>query len=129
MSRYSNDKNGYIVITTSIVLGVVILVLTISAGSMTFLNRRDVLDNMLKERSYFLARSCIEWALVKFADDNNYTGNETVDVSATEQCQILPFQFNPPNTTISTSATIDGIITNLELIVDASLNTISFGEQ
>ncbi len=125
----SQSNNGYIIITTTFILGVIILLLTISAGGMIFFNRHDVLDAIFKERGYFLARSCIEHALEKLAENSSYTGNETITIDGSDQCQVRAIQSVPPNKTIQTTAVVLNITTNLSLTIDGNLNTVSYREQ
>lgn len=122
-------SGGYIVITTTIILGTILLLITLSTSVMIFFGRKDVLDNTAKAQSFFLARSCLERALNTFASNSSYTGNETFTIDSADQCTIQTIQSSPPNKIFTATAAINGMKTTLQLTVDANLNTVSYQEQ
>lgn len=121
-------QRGYIAITTSIILAILIMAVAISFGSSNIFTRFNVLDLTSKQTSYFVARSCLNRALLSLADNSNYSGNETIDVSS-YQCVISPIETSGANKIIKSRAQISGATTNLKLTVGSSnLSTVSLEE-
>lgn len=119
---------GYIAITTSIILAILILVVAVSLGSSSLFTRFNAVDFNNKQISYFTARSCLSYALLKLTENSNYSGNESINVSE-YQCGILPLETSGPNKIIKARSQIDGATTNLKLTVTANtLSTVSLEE-
>ena len=119
---------GYIAISTSVILSILIMVVAAALGAYSFTSRFGYVDFDNKHGSYSLARSCLDHALLRFAENPLYAGNETVDVSS-YQCLIATFEVSGPNTIIKARAQISGATTNLRLTVNtANLSTISLEE-
>ena len=126
--RNFNSENGYIAITTSIVLSLVLMLVAISLGSANLFTRLNVSDFSNKQLSYFIARSCLNQSLLKLADSPSYTGDETLNISA-ETCVLSAITTSPPNTIIQAKAVVNGATTNLKLTVNSSsLSTVSLEE-
>lgn len=124
----SKSKEGYVAITTSIILSMIILVVAITLGSSNLLTRSDFLDFNNKQLSFTLARSCLGYALLRLAEVPTYSGNQTIAVDA-YQCSILPIETSGQNKIIKATAQISGATTNLRLTVDGnSLITVIFEE-
>lgn len=121
-------EKGYIAITTSIILSIVILAVAISLGSSNLLIRFDILDFYNKQSSFAIARSCLNYGLLKLADNPAYSGNETIGISSFK-CSILTLETSGSNKILKTRSQIEGATTNLKLTVNAStLETISMEE-
>ncbi len=122
------NQQGYIAITTSIILAILIMIVAISFGSSSIFTRFNVLDLNNKQASYFIARSCLNRALLSLADNGNYAGNETINISS-YQCIILAVETSGQNTIIKSRSQISGATTNLKLTVNAAtLSTVSLEE-
>ena len=123
-----NLQKGYIAITTSIVLSLMLMLVAISLGSSSLFTRLNVVDFSNKQLSYFIARSCLNEALFKLADSSAYTGNETLTISS-RTCALYPITTSAPNKIIQAKAIINGATTNLKLTVNSSsLSTVSLEE-
>lgn len=121
-------QKGYIAITTSIVLSILIMIVAASLGSSNLFTRFNYLDFDNKQLSFVTARSCLNYALLKLAENSNYSGNETVDISS-NQCTINPVETSGQNFIIKSRSQIEGATTNLKLTVNAAtLSTISLEE-
>ncbi len=119
---------GYIAITTSIVLSILILVIAISLGSASLFSRNNNLNFSYKQTGYYVAKSCLDYALLQLALNSGYAGNEAQAVDS-YQCGILPVVTAAPNKIIRATSTIQGVATNLKLTVDsATLSTVSLEE-
>lgn len=80
--KYS--ERGFIAVVSTIVIGMIILMLVVSVGLSAFFNRYDALDRENKTTSEFLAQSCVRHALLSIARDPQYVpheGGECVGVS------------------------------------------------
>ncbi|MEE8131820.1 MAG: hypothetical protein V3T98_02130 [Candidatus Paceibacterota bacterium] len=118
---------GYLAITTSIVLTLVVILVALALGTRVFLARFDTENFEAKKLSYFLSQSCLETALLNLAV-GSYSGNETIDIGS-EQCLVLPIESSSSNIIIKSQASINEKTTNLELVVDNyNLETISIEE-
>lgn len=123
-----NPRGGYIAIMSSIVLSLVLMVVAISLGSSSLFTRLNVADFGNKQLSYFIARSCLNEALLKLADSSSYTGNETLMISS-RACTLSAITTSAPNKIIQAKAIINGATTNLKLTVNStSLSTVSLEE-
>lgn len=127
-SSSNSALSGYIAITTTIILSLVMLVLAITFGSGILLTRSGTLTFSNKKTSHFLAISCLEHARLKLAQNSNYSGNETLTIGS-NQCSILVIETSESNKIIKSRAQIMGITTNLKLTVNAlTLSTASLEE-
>ncbi|MEK9186714.1 MAG: hypothetical protein AAB885_03975 [Patescibacteria group bacterium] len=127
----SNPHNrGYIAITSAIILSFLIMAVSIALSSSAILTRLSVLDLTAKRSSFFVARTCLERALLELALDGNYAGNTTVVIEeGGNQCTLYTIESSPPNKIIKARAQITGVTTNLKLTVDSTtLATVSFEE-
>lgn len=122
------NQQGYIAITLAIILGMVLLVTILGLSFLIFFSSQGVTNTVLKESSYFTSRACLEEALLKITANPDYTGNEVVNVNG-DQCTIVSVQQNGSNRTIVTTSTIGRSQTDLTVIVDANLQTISYEEK
>jgi hypothetical protein len=122
------SEQGYIALTTVIILGVTLLVAVLGFGFIIFFNRESTTQAILKDDSYFAARACIEQALLNLTADSAYTGGENISVSS-NQCTISSVAQDGENYLIITTATIERSTTTLELTVDGILDVVSFVER
>lgn len=121
-------KKGYIAITTSIFLSLVTMVVAIIFAASTFLTRFNYVDFESKRVSYSLARSCLNYGLLKLADNGNYSGNETINVSS-GQCAVRPILTSGSDKIIEAHAQTSQSTTNLRLTVNSiTLSTVSLEE-
>ena len=112
----------------SIVVTFFLLVLAISLGSSNLFTRGNVTDFYSKQFSYFIARSCLNHALLQLADVSTYTGNETIYISD-QTCTLLTITTDASNTIIRAEALVNSAATNLRLTVNTqTLSTVSLEE-
>ncbi|MEK7641066.1 MAG: hypothetical protein AAB389_03665 [Patescibacteria group bacterium] len=122
------SQSGYLAITMSIVVTFFLLVLAISLGSSNLFTRGNVTDFYSKQFSYFIARSCLNHALLQLADVSTYTGNETIYISD-QTCTLLTITTDASNTIIRAEALVNSAATNLRLTVNTqTLSTVSLEE-
>ncbi len=128
MKKHFIKDGGYVAITSAIVLSLVIFIVGSVLGSYSFLTRFNVVDFDNKQGSLSLARSCLDIALLKLANDSTYAGSETFSVDQ-YQCAVRPIQTSGGNKIIESRAQLNGATTNLKLTVDAfTLSTASLEE-
>ncbi len=123
-----NKENGFIALTTSIILSILVLLVAASLGSANLFNRFAVVDFSNKQASFSVARSCLNYSLLKLAEGSSYAGNETLTV-ASYTCAIGAITTSGANKVITAKSQINGATTNLRLtVVTASLSTVSLEE-
>lgn len=118
---------GYLVITVALIFSLIALFIAASLGTRTLIARFNRLEYVNKKMSYALARSCDEIALLRLRADENYAGNETVNIGE-GVCTISPVEQSAPNYIIKTKATVQRATTNLKFTVNAKLQHISLEE-
>ncbi len=131
MKRYTlhvTRQNGFVVLTTVIILSAVLILIAQALSTSGYFQRRGLLDFQFKELSYWMARSCADRALSKLSNDLDYAGNETLTIDQ-YQCTIQPITTQSGNTIIKTNATVDQSATKLKVTTDGDLNVISFAEE
>ena len=119
---------GYLAITAALILSFLILAIVSASGSAALFSRDNNLDFELKKSSYFLARACLEYALIKLADSPSYAGNETRDIDS-DQCEVVSVETSGSNKIIKARSQVSGATTNLRLtVVTQNLSTVSLEE-
>ncbi|MEK7133332.1 MAG: hypothetical protein AAB771_01445 [Patescibacteria group bacterium] len=120
--------DGYVAITVTIILSLLMLILAGTLGMSALLTRFETVDFSNKKSSYFMARSCLDHALLKLAVNGSYAGNENLNINS-YQCSILPIETLGPDKIIKARSQIMGATTNLKLTVNSSsLATITLEE-
>lgn len=119
---------GYVAITSAIIMGVVILVIIMTIGLGSFLNRSDISSAHYKGRSRALAEACIETARLKLAQNGSYGGDEIISV-ASDTCRIISVVPAGGQKIISTQSQYQGSFTNLRVTVNAgNLSVVGWEE-
>lgn len=124
-------QTGYIAITTTIVLSLMLLILAITLGSGSIFTRFGTADFYNKRSSFSLARSCLEVARLKLAKDDSYAGNETVYIEeAGNSCTIGAITSSGADKVIKARAQIGRATTNLKMTIKSSdLSTVTLEEE
>lgn len=127
--KYKN--RGFIALVSAIIISVVLLVFTATLSYSLFFARYVILESEYKERSLALAEGCVDVALLKLANDPNYTGNELVTIGS-DICTIRAIG-GSSNKVIETQAIFPqsntGAYTDLRVTVDPNtLAVISWNE-
>src|SRR3989304_7508016 len=94
-------KNGYIAITSAIIITILILALVATVSSTGYFGRFNVLGSLTKEEGDALSEACADTALLDLALDTNYAGATTTKVASTT-CTILAIETNGYEKTIKT---------------------------
>ncbi len=127
MKNRTNSQSGYIALVTVIILMAILFIIGASLGISTYFNRADLVAYELKERSYFLAYSCIDIGHYKAWDNLDYTGNEIINIDS-ETCVIDPITTIGTNTFIEARASSSKNFSHLKMSLDAELTTNGFSE-
>lgn len=112
-------KSGYLAIATALILSVIIVIVGTVAAAMVFFGRMDTLVLSDKERVYFLAESCYEFALLQLAKDSGYSGTSKVSVGSST-CDVVSVTEEGNNRIIKTRASTTYSHTNLKFVVASS---------
>ncbi|MBM3206663.1 MAG: hypothetical protein FJZ43_03525 [Candidatus Staskawiczbacteria bacterium] len=111
-------QNGYIALISTITLSFLIVSIVTTLGFSSFFSRFDILDSESKEKSYQLALSCINWAILESAYGNYYKNYElSID---SDSCVIKDYQINYPvseQITLFTQSVVNKSFTNLKAVV------------
>ncbi len=112
------NNGGYIALTTSILLSISLLLMVTAVSFQGFASRFTILESELKEESIFLAEACVQTAILKYAQDDSYTGDESVTIG-TDSCYVVAVDDTPVSaTTIEVTASSSDAFTNLAVTVD-----------
>ena len=106
-------------ITTAIILSLVMLVIASVSSSSSLASRMNEADAYAKKTSYFLARSCIERALLQLAQDDSYAGNQVIAIGS-DRCTVKPVETSGANTIVKTQGQFASTTTNLKLTIASS---------
>ncbi|MEK7606235.1 MAG: hypothetical protein AAB458_01395 [Patescibacteria group bacterium] len=118
-------NSGFIALTTTIILSMVILTLVIAVGFSSFFGRFGILDSEINERSSNLAEACAETAALKLSQDAGYEGKETITVGY-GSCFIC--SISSPNS-VFIQASTSNAYTNLEVEIDPTDGSIDSWEE
>lgn len=81
--KYKNLQNGFIALTSTLILSAVLVMLMITTSTSSFFTRFDALYGEFKRVSLGLSESCLNIALLKIAQNYNYlppVGGEIINV-------------------------------------------------
>ena len=124
----SRKSEGYIALTSALVITVLITAIAFTLSLSSFFARANILNTDFKEISHALAEACIETALLKLAQDSAYAGNEII-VVGNNQCSILALESLSNQKIIKANAVFQNTTTNLKITVFSSdLSVVSWEE-
>lgn len=125
-------RDGYIAITSAIIISIVLMAVVLATGATGFRSRANTLAASYKAESRYLAEACVDYALLELAENTAYAGNETVAVGE-KTCAILPIESlaeNPPKKQIRTNATVMNAKTSLKVkVISSDLSLFSWEEE
>jgi hypothetical protein len=116
--KHAHAQNGYVALMTAIILGLVLLTLLVVASNTSLFGRFNVLDAENKEISRAVARSCADIALLKYAGNAAYAGDEVLDIGA-YRCYVRPAD----GSALQVQAVVRDAYTNLDVAPDGSART------
>ncbi len=122
-------ENGFMAITTVMILSVILLLVATSLSFSGFFTRYNILDNELKKVSTGIAEACVDQALLKLAIDSNYPGGEIVNVSG-NPCTIKNITVSGGGQkTINVKADYKHYVTNLSITINATTLQINHWQE
>ncbi len=122
------NSRGYIAISLSIIMSLVMMLVSIALGGANFSTRLTIADFNNKQASFAVARSCLNIALLRLSQSISYSGDDTMSISS-YTCEIRPITTVLSNKVIEVSSQIEGATTNLRLtVVSNTLSTVSLEE-
>jgi len=121
-------RDGYIAITSAIIIAALVLTLSLTLGTGAVLTRNAILASELQELSRSLAEACVDTALLRIAQNPAYAGDETIAV-ASSTCRIFPVSSSSSRHAVSAQGVFQGATANVRVLVDAgTLSVISWEE-
>lgn len=128
------NENGFIALTSAVVVAALLLVISFSLGMTGFFARFNTLETEYKEASLALAEGCVESARLKLVVNPNYAGNNESIAIGTLTCNVVSVGWNADPILIKTKAvfpqnTSEKAVTNLEVTIDKNdLSVVSWEE-
>lgn len=128
MLNTSRALRGYIALTSAIIISMLIMTIIFSISLAGYFSRSNVLISEYKDASLALAEGCAEKALLKYAEDNSYVGNEIITINP-GQCMILPIEISGNNKIVKTKAVVQSATSNIKVIFNGADGTIVSWEE
>lgn len=113
-----DNKKAFVTLASVILLMFIAVVIftSIITVNIDSLKGVEALREGSKARS--LANSCVEIALDKLKNDNNYTGNEIIQITGSGECEILSISGTGNlNRVLRTIGRTDGYIRKIEVSI------------
>ena len=110
-------RDGYIALTSAIIISVLLLAITVSIGFSGFFGRINILDAESKEKSLMLAEACADTALLNLAKGIKTTGAVAV---GSDDCSIVSVTTDGGQVTIKTQAIINRAYSSIQVVVDTN---------
>src|SRR3989344_250294 len=121
-------QKGFVALISTIIISIILLLVVTNLSQISFYSRSNILDSELKERSSALAEACADTAILKLANDSNYTGGETITVSGTETCTIDSTSASDPRV-FTIHAIFHNSYTNLQISINVATATVARWEE
>lgn len=109
----SQNQKGIIALITVLIVVAVALLIGISINLLSINEAKMSLQKNQSSKSYYLSNLCAEQALMKLKENNNYSGNETINTEEGE-CTILPIE---GSWTIKLSAISSNQVRKMKIVV------------
>jgi len=114
MIKFKNTNKGYIALTSAVIIVMVVMAIITAVSVSTYFSRYNSLGSEFKEISLSLAEGCAEKALLNYAEDEFYAGNESINIGS-NQCSILPIEIDGSNRIFKTTAMVQGATSNIKV--------------
>ena len=114
------QRQGFIALTTVLVLSAVFLSVSISMATHAISGSGVNVSFFKGHTAQVTAKSCVEFALLKLQRVENYAGNEGILVGE-ETCTILPItDYSETEKRIQAESTVDSYFYRVEVIVETT---------
>lgn len=127
-SKFCRFRDGYIAMTSAIIISMLVMAIVFAVSMTGYFSRANIMTSEFKDLSLALAEGCAEKALLKYAEDNSYAGNENISIDSYE-CTILPVETSGSNKIIKMKATVQNATSNIKVTFDANNMTIISWEE
>lgn len=129
MPEKSRKYNGYIAVTSAVIMTAIILAIVGVVSLAAYTSRFNVLGGELKERTHAFAEACMDAALLALVQNPAYAGSEIIAVSGSDTCEILPVESAGAERTVKARATVAGAMTNISMTVNPATRAIVSWEE
>lgn len=110
--------NGFIALTSIVILGAVILLVSIGLVLRAIDDAHMTLDEDLSNRARMLVDACAEYALLQLKRNVSYAGNETIVLGGSDSCAIFPIGGSGnEQRTIQTESVVSGYVRRVKIEV------------
>lgn len=123
-----NGTRGYIALMSALMISGIIVIIILTLGQISFLNRINISDTHFKNKSRALAEACVNTALLDLAATSSYAGNETITV-ASDTCKIFPITASGTLRIISAQGAFENSFTNYKVAIPSSSVSIVSWEE
>lgn len=89
MKNKNNMKEGFIALTSVLIISSLVLLISIGLSARSISETNIAMSQQLSNKALALADACAEDALLKLRSDFNYAGNETIMINGSDSCDIL----------------------------------------
>ena len=129
-TRYSllARSRGYIAIVSALIISIIMAIVLVSLGQVSFFHRINISNAHLKEKSRALAGACVDAALLKIVNSSTYAGNETITV-ASDTCKIVSVVTSGTVRVVTTQGIYQNSYTNLRVDIPTSTVSITGWEE
>lgn len=121
-------SSGYVAIISAIIISIIVAIVLVSLGQVSFFNRINISDAHLKEKSRALAEACADTAFLKLARNSAYAGNETITV-ASDTCKVVSVTASGTARIVTTQGAYQGSYTNLKITIPTSTVSVTGWEE
>ncbi|HWA32365.1 MAG TPA: hypothetical protein VG694_02865, partial [Candidatus Paceibacterota bacterium] len=94
-TKAENKEGGFIALTATIILTIVLVMLITANGTSSFFARFDALGSENKRVSLGLSEACSNAVLLKAVQDYNYNGGDTITMSDGSTCHVDSLHSTP----------------------------------
>ncbi len=125
-----NNKRGYVTLMSAVIVSATLIMIMLDQSLGSFSARFSVLDHEKKTASFYLAMSCVEKVKLFLTEDEDYTGNETLQMSDGE-CDVGGIGRHDGDIFFQTSAVVggsNGAHTDLNVKIDPQTGLLFISE-
>jgi hypothetical protein len=117
---HPSDRSGYIAITSALLISGLIVIVAVSLGLSSYLAQTSLARSYYKEASRALAEGCLDEALLKYAEDPAYAGDEVLAIGS-DECEIVSVTPSGSDRIFRVTASFRSAVTNIEATVTEDL--------
>lgn len=128
MRDQHTNKKGYIAITSSLIITMLIMAIVFAVSIAGYFGRHNIMTSEFKDLSLSFAEGCMEKALLRYAEDPTFVGNEMIIINL-YTCETLPIEILGDYKVFKSKTTFRGVRSNIKVVFDPSdMSIISWEE-